>query len=66
MKKTQCNNCKTIFTGIGTMQCPSCEGQMHEIEYSEGTISLPRKPVIIGLWLVVIGLLIANVIMISK
>ena len=29
----------------------------------QGTISLPRKPVVIGLWLVVIGLLIANVIM---
>jgi Zn finger protein HypA/HybF involved in hydrogenase expression len=31
-KKTQCNDCSTIFTGDGVDDmCPSCEGKLHEI-----------------------------------
>jgi len=29
--KMQCNECLTIFTGIGDLTCPECEGIMHEI-----------------------------------
>ena len=43
---------------------PQWKGRLDE--WYEGTISLPRKPVVIGLWLVVIGLLIANVIIYGK
>ena len=38
-RKTQCNDYKTIFTGIGDDTCPECEGVMHEIQHY-GTVSL--------------------------
>ncbi len=31
MEKYQCNECLTIFTGIGSDTCPKCEGEMHLI-----------------------------------
>lgn len=34
-EKYQCNDCLTIFTGIGDLQCPECEGKMHKIIYNE-------------------------------
>lgn len=44
-QKTQCNDCLTIFTGIGDRECPECEGTMHEIEYRDDTkkSNLPSK-----------------------
>lgn len=33
-EKVQCNDCKNIYTGIGDLQCPECEGKMHEVVYN--------------------------------
>ena len=35
-QKWQCNDCFTIFTGIGSDMCPECEGTMHEIINTTG------------------------------
>lgn len=47
-EKWQCIDCYTIFTGIGDLHCPECDGSMHEIGCSS-PIELEDKVLAIDL-----------------